>query len=304
MAKFKNEVIMTDIENDLDNEELDVELRFPVILRNSRIEQSISLEDISKARRLNIKYLEAIESGDIDKLPQPIFTRSYISQFAEFLGIDDDPLVDEYNGYLENFSDEPEIPEVWATKKIEEKNQSKKSLINGLLTLVMLAAITLAAYFIWTQVDISADDLLGESSLEELVATEDVTVEERESVVADMQEEIAVSTLELNLPDSEVAEEAATETDVTKASESVDTSGNINEQLLIQTTAESWVKIRAQGKTVFQGIVNTETPLSINLVKPFWLKIGNANTVAMSYEGEPVELATYTKNDVATFVYQ
>jgi cytoskeletal protein RodZ len=42
----------------------------------------ISLKEIARSTRISIFYLEAIENGEINKLPGGIYTRSYIRQYA------------------------------------------------------------------------------------------------------------------------------------------------------------------------------------------------------------------------------
>jgi cytoskeletal protein RodZ len=57
-------------------------------LRQIRIEQGISLEAITKQTRIPVRLLEAIETANLDALPEPVYIRGLIKQFAEFLGLD------------------------------------------------------------------------------------------------------------------------------------------------------------------------------------------------------------------------
>ncbi len=56
-------------------------------LRAARLVQEISLEDISSATRINIKFLKAIEEGNFSLLPQT-YIRAFIRAYAAQVGID------------------------------------------------------------------------------------------------------------------------------------------------------------------------------------------------------------------------
>lgn len=57
-------------------------------LRQSRQLQQFSLEAIAQNTQIPPRLLEAIESGNLAALPEPIYIRGMIKQFAEFLGME------------------------------------------------------------------------------------------------------------------------------------------------------------------------------------------------------------------------
>ena len=52
--------------------------------------RGVTLEEISAATRISIRFLEAIESEALSKLPGGIFTRSFVRSYARFLGLDEE----------------------------------------------------------------------------------------------------------------------------------------------------------------------------------------------------------------------
>jgi Helix-turn-helix domain/RodZ C-terminal domain len=62
------------------------------LLRKSRLDQGVSLQDISARTRISVKNLEAIESGDLGQLSSPFVYRSFVRQFAAELKLDYDLL--------------------------------------------------------------------------------------------------------------------------------------------------------------------------------------------------------------------
>jgi hypothetical protein len=54
-----------------------------------------------------LKFLRAIEEDRWDALPEPVYARSFLSTYARFLGLDDEPLLEEY----ERTADAPDRPD-------------------------------------------------------------------------------------------------------------------------------------------------------------------------------------------------
>ena len=55
-------------------------------LRKERVSKDISLSDIAKKTHINVKYLEAIEQGSFDILPQT-YIRAFIREYALMVGL-------------------------------------------------------------------------------------------------------------------------------------------------------------------------------------------------------------------------
>jgi cytoskeleton protein RodZ len=66
-------------------------------LRAWRKHRGISLDSISASTKLSIRQLEAIESGDLSKLPGGIYNTSYIRQYARAIEFDEMELLAYYN---------------------------------------------------------------------------------------------------------------------------------------------------------------------------------------------------------------
>nr|WP_290223307.1 helix-turn-helix domain-containing protein [Trichocoleus desertorum] len=56
-------------------------------LRQLRQEQSMSLEEVAAKTKIQMRLLNAIESGQLEELPEPVYIQSFIKQFADALGI-------------------------------------------------------------------------------------------------------------------------------------------------------------------------------------------------------------------------
>lgn len=62
-----------------------------------RSQYRMSLTDISRATRIQVKYLEALESGDHHGLPAEVYVRGFLRSYARYLGLEDDAFIKLYD---------------------------------------------------------------------------------------------------------------------------------------------------------------------------------------------------------------
>lgn len=63
------------------------------LLQQTRIDQELSLADVEAETRIRQRYLEALEQGDWDALPNRAVARGFLRTYARFLKLEDHPLV-------------------------------------------------------------------------------------------------------------------------------------------------------------------------------------------------------------------
>jgi hypothetical protein len=66
-------------------------------LRREREIRGISLKEIADATKISKRFLEAIESNDHKTLPAPVFTRGFVREYARYLGLNSEDMVNRYN---------------------------------------------------------------------------------------------------------------------------------------------------------------------------------------------------------------
>ena len=62
-------------------------------LKEQRELLGLTLEDVERHTHLRERYLIALESGDLDKLPSPVQGRGMLNNYCIFLGLDPEPLL-------------------------------------------------------------------------------------------------------------------------------------------------------------------------------------------------------------------
>jgi cytoskeleton protein RodZ len=65
-------------------------------LRREREMRGVSLEEISASTKINLRFLQALEAEDFAKIPGGIFTRSFLRAYADYLGLDTERILAEY----------------------------------------------------------------------------------------------------------------------------------------------------------------------------------------------------------------
>jgi cytoskeletal protein RodZ len=116
-------------------------------LRTAREERGIPLREISDQTRIQVRYLEAIETNDYKRLPGGIFNRSFVKAYAKCVGYDEKEAVDAYTRYMRDQGDTGE--EVGSTpyhsKVYTDMPATRSPYLTLLLAIVILAILSAIA---------------------------------------------------------------------------------------------------------------------------------------------------------------
>ena len=66
-------------------------------LREARSRRKLELSQVERETRIRARYLAALEDERFDVLPAPAYARGFLRTYAEYLGLDGQRFVDEYN---------------------------------------------------------------------------------------------------------------------------------------------------------------------------------------------------------------
>lgn len=66
-------------------------------LKREREIRGISLKEIADETKISKRFLEALERNDHKTLPAPVFTRGFVRQYARYLGLNTEDIVNRYN---------------------------------------------------------------------------------------------------------------------------------------------------------------------------------------------------------------
>ena len=66
-------------------------------MRRARSEKRIGLPEIAKNTKIQLEYLEYLESGNYNGLPADVYVRGFLKSFADYLGINEEYLIKSFN---------------------------------------------------------------------------------------------------------------------------------------------------------------------------------------------------------------
>ena len=80
-------------------------------LSEARTARGLTLHDVERDTRISQKYLKALEEGDLEILPAPVYARAFTRTYAQYLGLNAAALVQRLPGAKPE-ADLPPLPQV------------------------------------------------------------------------------------------------------------------------------------------------------------------------------------------------
>jgi cytoskeletal protein RodZ len=74
------------------------------ILRDAREMKGLTLAEVQEQIKINARYLDALEESQYQELPTPVHVRGFLRNYARFLDLDPDPLLERYEAGTANRS--------------------------------------------------------------------------------------------------------------------------------------------------------------------------------------------------------
>ena len=232
-------------------------------LRREREIRGISLKEIADATKISKRFLEAIERNDHKTLPAPVFTRGFVREYARYVGLNAEDMVNRYNFAAANDDriEKPPHVEKYAQtppRDITPKPAPKRGIPspiarvdrNAVFLVVILIALAGVAY--WAV---------------------------RHRRAGESENETAA-------PIAVTATKAATPVPVLPPPETPDPS---KLHLTLEVTSNSWVTLEADGKTVVNTEMSRGERRTFDAAEEFRFRtIGNAAGLAITLNGVAV----------------
>ncbi len=116
-------------------------------LREARVRQGLDFPELEQLTKIRPKYLRALEDERFDILPAPTYVRGFLRSYADALGLDPEPFVDEYNSRFTVGEDEVVIRARQAprTTRRSVERESRIAVI-ALACIAIVTALVIAAW--------------------------------------------------------------------------------------------------------------------------------------------------------------
>jgi cytoskeletal protein RodZ len=255
-------------------------------LRQIRQDQSISLEEVAKKTFIPLRLLKALEEGQLDRLPEPVFVQGFIRRYAEVLNLDGLALAKTFPMNPPPKKPEPEIAEAPSPPPPPSPAPSPSSsfslkpylpyLLTGVVALVALVSLLVPK-----------------------PQTANSPAQEESSPTA--EPETPPTSAESSPPvPSPVASPSPSPSPVASPSPSPSPTSPV--QVTVTLQGSSWLRVSADGKTEFEGILNEGAKQTWTAKENLTVRAGDAGAVLTSLNGqEPKALGNRGEVKETTF---
>lgn len=266
-------------------------------LREARERMGLSIPDVVNRLKFAPRQVKALEEDNFKQLPEVAFVRGFVRSYARLLQLDEAPLLAalpdaqaQQEESTTRHSVEVPFPNVYSIRK------------SNIIWLAAALLVTVAlGVFTWLR-SAEAPVVIVQAPETQLAAVPPVVAEAEQAAPVDTAEsrhavvkpkpvatETKVSAVETKAPVAESKVPAAS-----KAAPAVP--GIIR----IAFDEESWVEVKDKDDKVLLSLLGDQgSEQNVNGTPPFAITIGHASGVQLYYKGKQVDLAPYTRAEVA-----
>jgi len=235
-------------------------------LREARLKRNLTPADVQKAIRIRDRYLQALEEERWELLPGDAYVKGFLRTYADYLGLDGNLYVDEYNNRFAR-PDEPQlVPERFERVGVRFGGV-------GLLRPVVVIAIIVAIV-----AAVAAWQLSGSSGGKQGAGVPPTTTPTTTAAHTPPKQKHKKHVVVVGLPSRAV---------------------------VVASRGNSWLWVRsggAAGPTVYEGTLLQGKTLRVNLGNgPVWIRIGDPPSIDVRLGGRLVHgLPTQVGNVLLT----
>jgi cytoskeletal protein RodZ len=242
-------------------------------LCRERTLQGKSLDDIARDTRIPRRHLEAIEAEDFTNLPGLVFTRNFVRQYAQALGIDADPILDKLPKLDESMIRLPDPP-LTPRKRTRYSRSDAPYASLVWLAIALIAGVALFVNYNSDRINVWGKVRAGISLFRTASPTK---VEAASKNVPPPQPQLPIEAHEVEAHESPKAPSA----EDAKPASSV--------EVVVTALQEAWIQLSADGETSFTGVLRPHETKEISAVGQVKLVAGNAGGVSVSLNGKPLD---------------
>jgi len=229
-------------------------------LRREREIRGISLKEIADATKISKRFLDALERNDHNTLPAPVFTRGFVREYARYVGLSAEDMVNRYNfaaAHDDRIEKPPQIEKypVTPVRDISPRPKPKRGIppayarVNRNAIAAVVIGLALAGVAWWA---------VQQKFVERETAADTPIVVAQKPIVPPPAPTIAPP-----VDDSKL-------------------------RLEIEATDNAWVKLQADGKTVLNAELPRGERRSFEAENDFKFGTGNAAGVVLRLNGVEV----------------
>ena len=307
-------------------------------LRAMREKQGLTTQEVANRLRLSSKQIDALEADNFASLPEATIVKGFIRNYAKLLKINSEPLLDAYNVLVPEKAPQSFTLKPSAHAKVDQfkKPNLKRFLLTVLALILGLGVWLFYQNYVQKPSPVKPTVALAKPSIAEMLPEAALPAAERiadetttqltlppGNAAASATEVPAAANTSLPVANSVVSNVAssnmsATNTNIPspvaagvqlapqppvldKALSTLDAVTDVGAAVLeLNANQETWVSIiDASGKEIYNKTLFAGNRELINVKPPLNMIVGNAHGATLSVNGKPMDLAPYTRVNVA-----
>ena len=264
-------------------------------LRRERIRRGLKLEQVASQTKIGLHLLEAMEANQFDRLPGGVFTRSFLRQYAQALGLDDEEVIASLKEQFEEpaapLPDPPQkerfpgLPQMPRFEDIQDRLRADSSM-GALVWVVVVALLCAGVYKMWQRSRIAPSPQTAAA-----VAKPAPTTPSNVKPSAPPPPSPAASTPDFRRA---VVSENGTisvppdtrQPAPSDAPAARDAAGAV--RVAFTSNAPVWVSIKSDGAHTYSGTIEGQQPKHFDAARKMVVLVGNAGALQTSLNGKPV----------------
>lgn len=284
-----------------------------VLIREARQAARLSVDELAAMMKIARPTIEAMERDDFGAMLEPVYARGYYRKCAKLLGIDEKKLLDAYAAHVAQR--EPVMP-----NKVRLASGSELGL-GSRLPLGRALVVGVGAIIFCAVLWIVRDATLAEPAVPPMLPATTSAPAVHESgagpgaATPSTPAEAAPGT-----PPADTASVSPGPADAAAATGAPTPAAAVapgsaaaapapatapspaaappSGALQLTFTADCWVNIRdVNGRTLRKGLILAGERIGLDGARPFYLFLGKATAVSVQFDGKPVDLAPYTRDN-------
>ena len=236
------------------------------VFKVARKELGLTKAEVSNTAFMNIRYINAIESGDYSVFPSEVFARAYFTKYQDFLSIECEfPPLYENNNRQDKIIKEP----------IAKINLSLMPIIKvaGFLVIIIIVAV-------YINISFSKETKNNDQS----PVKENFSNNELDKI----DESINFNNL-IEAPANIIEEKSLI---------------NTPNKLVLSFFDECWIEIYAYDELIINKLFKYGDSFEFEIEKPFKIVVGNAEAIEASYNGNNIDFITNANRlNVSTVIF-
>lgn len=221
-------------------------------MRQVREEKSVSIDEVATKTRIQARLLVAIEEGNLDSLPEPVYIQGLIKQFAEALGLNGSEYASAFPTGKQTYTINPSWRQLPAA-------QLRPLHLYLLYILLVIASVSGLSYVVEQQR--SAQD----NSSQQI-----------------SQEQVPEAPKTSNPPPQLAAVAPASEQTASQPEHPVEVKVSIKQ--------DTWLRVTKDGEKIYEGILSAGENQRWTAQQQVTLRAGNAGGVVVEYNQKPPQV--------------